>query len=142
VDGEPATVRAVDRRTDLALLDVDLDATPVELAEDVTDEVPAEATVITPGGVVEVEVVRTGRLIVDDVTDRASYEREVHTFAPGVRKGSSGGPLLDPGGRLLGIVVLNEPGENVAHAVTAGEVAALVDGAPIRSHAVAECPSD
>ena len=76
-----------------------------------------------------------------DVTDRADYGREVHTFAPGVRHGTSGGPLLDGDGRLLGIVVLDEPGDGVAHAVTAGELAALIDAAPIRSPAVAECPS-
>jgi S1-C subfamily serine protease len=137
-DGEPATVRLLDRRTDLALLDVDLDVAPVELSDAPPD---ATATVVTPDGEREVTIVRTGRLLVHDVTDRADYEREVHTFTPGVRHGTSGGPLLDGDGRLLGIVVLDEPGDGVAHAVTAAELAALIESAPSSSPAVAECPS-
>ncbi|HEU4840855.1 MAG TPA: hypothetical protein VFT09_05405, partial [Ilumatobacteraceae bacterium] len=81
VSGEPATVRLLDRRTDLALLDVDLDVAPVELAVTTPDDA---ATVVTPDGEREVTIVRTGQLLVHDVTDRADYEREVHTFAPGV----------------------------------------------------------
>ncbi len=138
VDGEPATVRVLDRRTDLALLDVDVDVPPVELAITAPDDT---ATVVTPDGEREVTIVRTGQLLVHDVTDRADYEREVHTFAPGVRHGTSGGPLLDGDGRLLGIVVLDEPDDGVAHAVTAAELAALIDAAPPSSPAVAECPS-
>jgi S1-C subfamily serine protease len=123
VDGVPAAVLVVDPRTDLALLAVDNDAEPVQLA----DGSARIATVAMPGGPVEVEILRTGPLLVHDATERARYEREVHTFTPGVEDGTSGAPVVDGAGRLLGIVVLDNPGRGVAYAVAAGELSALLD---------------
>ena len=84
---------------------------------------------------------RTGDLLVHDVTDRGDYEREVHTPAPGVRHGTSGGPLLDGDGRLLGIVVLDEPGDGVAHTVTAGESPRSSTPHRHQVRRITECPS-
>jgi S1-C subfamily serine protease len=123
VDGIPAAVIVVDPRTDLALLAVDHDAEPARL----THGSPRVATVAMPSGLVEVEILRTGPLVVHDATDRARYEREVHTFTPGVEDGTSGAPLVDREGRLLGIVILDRPGRGVADAVTARELSALLD---------------
>jgi hypothetical protein len=73
-----------------------------------------------------VRVVRSGGLVVHDATDRARYERDVHVFTPGVAEGTSGAPLIDEEGRLAGIVVLDNPGDGVAYAVTAAELSALM----------------
>jgi S1-C subfamily serine protease len=124
VDDVPAQVVALDARTDLALLAADLTAAPTELATGVPDI----GTVITADGPRDARIVRTGPLLVHDTTDGERYERQVHTFTPGVDDGTSGAPLVDADARLLGIVVLDNPSDGVAYAVTSGEVAALLDG--------------
>jgi S1-C subfamily serine protease len=122
VDGHPAQVVAIDARTDLALLAVDVDAAPGRIA----DGSPHHAIVAVPDRSIDVEILRTGPLVVRDTTDRARYRREVHTFTPGVEDGTSGAPLVDDDGRVLGIVVLDNPGRGVAYAVTGKELANLV----------------
>jgi hypothetical protein len=77
---------------------------------------------------VAVELVRTGTLIVDDTTDRARYERQVHTIRPDVVDGTSGAPLVDATGGVVGIVVLANRADGTSYAVTAGEVADLLRG--------------
>jgi hypothetical protein len=122
-------VLALDARTDLALLAVEKTGEhvgePIEMADGATG---AEAVVVTGDGETPVTIVRRGRLVVHDATDRASYERQVLTFTPGVDGGTSGAPLVDGDRRLLGIVVLD--GDGVAYAVTADEVTALLERAP------------
>jgi S1-C subfamily serine protease len=122
VASHPARVAALDARTDLALLAVDLDAAPARI----TESSPRDATVAMPAGPIDVEILRTGPLVVRDATDRARYQREVHTFTPGVEDGSSGAPLVDDDGRVLGIVVLDSPGRGVAYAVTGEELSRLL----------------
>ena len=73
-----------------------------------------------------VRVVRTGPLVVHDATDRARYERDVHVFTPGVAEGTSGAPLIDDDGRVAGLVVLDNRGDDVAYAVTAAELTDLL----------------
>ncbi len=123
VDGQPARIAVLDPRTDLALLTVDLDAEPARIAGDS----PPDATVVLPARRVEVEIVKTGPLVVRDTTDRARYRREVHTFTPGVEDGTSGAPLVDRDGRVLGIVVLDNPTRGVAYAVTGKELSRLLE---------------
>jgi S1-C subfamily serine protease len=125
VDGHPARVAVLDARTDLALLAVDLDAEPARI----TGSSPRDATVALPAGPIEVEILRTGPLVVRDTTDRARYRREVHTFTPGVEDGTSGAPLVDGDGRVLGIVTLDNRGRGVAYAVTGDELSRLVRAA-------------
>ena len=79
VDGSPARVVALDARTDLALLAADIGGTPAETTTDDLDR----GTVRTPGGDLEVTVLRTGPLVVDDTTAGTRHERTVHTFSPG-----------------------------------------------------------
>jgi S1-C subfamily serine protease len=129
-DGAPATVIASDPRTDLALLRSELDARPADLTP-----APLEAGTVLDR---PVQVTRTGVLVVHDATDRARYVREVHTFSPGVEEGTSGAPLVAPDGRVAGVVVLDNAGDGVAYAVTAGELASLLD-AP-RTAAPTGCP--
>jgi S1-C subfamily serine protease len=123
VDGVAATVVEIDPRTDLALLAVDIDAAAAELST----EAPATATVLVTGRPATVRIVRTGTLVVHDATDRARYERQAHTFTPGVEHGASGAPLVDDDGRVLGVVVLDRRRDHVAYAVAATELAALLD---------------
>jgi S1-C subfamily serine protease len=124
VDGRPARVAVVDSRTDLALLSVDLDAERARVA----DDSPRHATVVMPADRIEVEILETGPLIVRDTTDRARYQREVHTITPGVEHGTSGAPLVDYHSRVLGIALLDNPGRGVAYAVTGNELTNLLRG--------------
>jgi S1-C subfamily serine protease len=123
VDGAPATVIAIDARTDLAVLRADVPG-----AADLTAPPAGAVHVATPTGDVAVELVRTGTLIVDDTTDRARYERQVHTIRPDVVDGTSGAPLVDATGGVVGIVVLANRADGTSYAVTAGEVADLLRG--------------
>jgi S1-C subfamily serine protease len=124
VDGAPATVAAIDARADLALLEVELPVPPAELSS----AAPSSGLVLEPERASPVRILRTGTLVVHDTTDRARYERQVHTCAPGVEAGVSGAPLVDAEGRVLGIVVIDNPRRGVAYAVTAAELARLLAG--------------
>jgi S1-C subfamily serine protease len=124
VDDVPATVVAIDPRTDVALIEVGLAAPPAE----VSTGTPSFGLVLESAQVMPARIVRTGTLVVHDVTDRARYERQVHTFAPGVEAGVSGAPLVDAEGRVLGLVVIDNPRRGVAYAVTAAELARLLAG--------------
>ncbi|MGH8922899.1 MAG: trypsin-like peptidase domain-containing protein [Actinomycetes bacterium] len=123
VDGAPASVLALDTRTDLALLTA---PTAGRAEATLSDDARTDAVVLAAGGRQHVDILSTGPLVVDDVTAGVRHERQVHRFAPGVDDGTSGAPLIDEQGRLLGIVVLDNPTDGVAYAVTAGELAALM----------------
>jgi S1-C subfamily serine protease len=133
VDGVVATVVAIDPRTDLALLAVDIDAAAAELST----AAPVTATVLGTGRPATVRIVRTGTLVVHDATDRARHERQAHTFTPGVERGASGAPLVDDDGRVLGVVVLDRRRDDIAYAVAAAELAGLLDAT--RSDACRVC---
>ena len=133
VDGLPATVAVVDARTDVAVLRADVRGR-VEL----TDAPSGRLTVATPSGAIDVELVRTGRLIVDDSTDRARYERRVHTVSPDVPAGTSGAALVDGNSLVAGIVVLANRKDHTSYVVTADELRAVLASAP--SSAGVACP--
>jgi S1-C subfamily serine protease len=125
VDGTPARVITIDRRTDLALLSVELaDSTVPTMAS----ETPEAASLITLDGNRDVEIDRHVTLVVEHATDRATYRRDVVIFTPGVADGDSGAPIVDDAGRLVGIVVADQGGEGVA--VDADEVTTLLDKTP------------
>ncbi len=126
VDGRAARVVVVDARTDLALLRAPVEVRPVDWADLDTSPL-GPAVVHLADGPHDVEVVRSGPLIVNDVTDHARHERDVHTFTPGVARGASGAPLTTPAGRLLGIVALDRTDTEEAHATAAHELRRLVD---------------
>jgi hypothetical protein len=83
-----------------------------------------DARVVTRVGSIDVDVLRTGTLVVHDATDRARYEREVHTVRPAVAAGTSGAPVVDEAGRVLGIVVLANRADDWSYAVTSAEIGA------------------
>jgi S1-C subfamily serine protease len=127
VDSRPAAVVALDARTDLALLDVDV-AGPSAALQSLRGQ---EARVATMSDSISVKVRRTGRLIVHDATTGTRYERDVHTFVPSVRAGTSGAPLLDGDGHLVGLVLLDNRTDDTAYAVTSDEIGRFLAQAPI-----------
>ena len=59
-----------------------------------------------------------------DIYNRRQVEREIYALRALVRQGNSGGPLIDPQGRVLGVIfaaAADDP--NVGYALTAKEVA-------------------
>ena len=139
VDGVPGSVVALDARTDLALVRADLDVEPVPWPAGDVEPIGA-ATLHLADGPHPVEVVRSGPLVVEDATDRATYRRLVHTFTPGVAAGASGAPLTTPDDLLLGIVVLDRRDTDEAHAVTAGELRTLLDATAGGPAVAPNCP--
>jgi serine protease Do len=121
VDGEPARVVAIDRRTDLAVISADA---PTSSEVITAPDVPEEAQLILLDGTRDVAIDRHVTLVVEHATDQATYRRDVVIFTPGVTDGDSGSPIVDDAGRLVGIVVADQAGEGVA--VTAAEIVALL----------------
>ena len=117
----------------------DLDVEPVPWPAGDVEPIGA-ATLHLADGPHPVEVVRSGPLVVEDTTDRATYRRLVHTFTPGVAAGASGAPLTTPDDLLLGIVVLDRRDTAEAHAVTAGELRTLLDATAGGPAVAPNCP--
>jgi S1-C subfamily serine protease len=120
VDGVPARVVTIDRRTDLALVRADVPGDTPTLAP----RVPDAARMLTLDSAHDVAIDRHVTLVVEHATDRATYRRSVVIFTPGVVDGDSGAPVVDESGRLVGVVIADQHGEGVA--VDAGEVKALL----------------
>jgi len=123
VDGRAADVVLVDARTDLALLAAPVHGTAV-LGPQPTGG--RDVVVRTPVAALPVTIVRTGTLIVHDTSAGVRHEREAHTIRPGVTEGTSGAPLVDGRGAVVGIVILDNQGDGTAYAVTSAELAALL----------------
>ena len=63
----------------------------------------------------------------DDIYGRAGVERELYAFRGLVRPGSSGGPLLNPAGEVLGLVFGAGVGDSkTGYAITAQQLAAQI----------------
>jgi S1-C subfamily serine protease len=129
VDDHPAQVVGLDDRTDLALLAAPVTGPAVELG---APSAAAQSVVDA-----SVRVLRSGPLVVHDATTGEVHRRDVHTFRPMVVPGTSGSPLLDDRGRLLGIVVLDNRTNGTAYAVTAAEI-----GRFLRQPGIPDAPSE
>jgi S1-C subfamily serine protease len=127
VDGRPASLVALDARTDLALLTTDVAGPSAELRS-LSGEA---ARVATMDGSTSVRVRRTGQLIVHDATTGDRHERDVHTFVPSVPPGTSGAPLLDADDHLVGLVLLDNRTDATAYAVTSEEIGRFLARSPI-----------
>lgn len=124
VDGRPAAVVALDRRSDLALLRIDGAAGGVTTPAELATAIPATARLVTHGGEAAVTIDRHVTFVVEHVSDGATYRRDTVVIGTPVEPGTSGAPLLDAAGRLVAIVFATEGGETFA--VTFNEVAALL----------------
>jgi S1-C subfamily serine protease len=129
--GDPASAARVvyfDPQADIAVLDVpDLTAPALPLRlEPAASGDPAVVAGFPEGGPFRAEPARIRTIVTasgDDIYGRAGVEREVYVFRGLVRPGNSGGPLLDPEGRALGMVFgAAEDDQEVGYALAAAEL--------------------
>ncbi|MGW0517938.1 MarP family serine protease [Crossiella sp. NPDC003009] len=131
-----ATVVHYDPQTDLAVLDVpDLTAAPLPFA-------PADAKSgqdgIVLGYPLDGPYTATAARVRDriqlrgpDIYESRTVTRDVYTVRGTVRSGNSGGPLVDPQGRVLGVVFgAAVDDQETGFVLTADEVADEVKNAP------------
>jgi serine protease Do len=124
----PARVLARDERVDLAVLKVDASDLPTIVLGESTKLRPGELVLslghpwgvegaVTAGVVISVGVARqSGRLLEGaEWRGQRHADREWITASLHVRPGHSGGPMVDAGGRLVGInTIMAGPGVGVA----------------------------
>ncbi|GAA3891653.1 MarP family serine protease [Saccharothrix violaceirubra] len=132
-----AVVVHYDPRTDVAILAVnDFDATPLAFR---TDEINQGEDGIVLGypldGPYTPSVARVRERIPvlrgPDIYDGQTVERDVYTIRAKVRSGNSGGPLVDPQGRVMGVVFgAAVDDQETGFVLTAQEVADEVAKAP------------
>ncbi|WP_367133350.1 MarP family serine protease [Saccharothrix sp. HUAS TT1] len=145
-----ATVVHYDAQTDIAILAVpDLEATPLEFR---TDEIePGEDGIVLgypldgPYKASEARVrERIKMLRGPDIYDAQTVTRDVYTVRAKVRSGNSGGPLVDPRGRVMGVVFgAAVDDQETGFVLTAEEVADEVAEAPtmVRRASTQTCAS-
>ena len=129
VGERPAGVIAVDAASDLALLATD-DASgdaPLRTADaDAGDRV----TVLMVDGEVVTSVERVVVLEVDDVTAGSTSTRRSIVLRGAVDEGTSGAPVLDRDGALVGVVTLVDRDDDLTYATARPHVDALIASAP------------
>ncbi|MFE2750420.1 MarP family serine protease [Actinosynnema sp. NPDC059335] len=132
-----ATVVHYDAQTDVAILAVpDLEATPLEFRTD--DIQPGEDGIVLgypldgPYTASEARVRERIRMLRGpDIYDAQTVTRDVYTVRAKVRSGNSGGPLVDPQGRVMGVVFgAAVDDQETGFVLTAEEVAEEVAKAP------------
>ncbi|MEU4763745.1 MarP family serine protease [Actinosynnema sp. NPDC023794] len=145
-----ATVVHYDAQTDIAILAVpDLEATPLQFR---TDEIaPGEDGIVLgypldgPYTASEARVRERIRMLRGpDIYDAQTVTRDVYTVRAKVRSGNSGGPLVDPQGRVMGVVFgAAVDDQETGFVLTADEVAEEVAKAPtmVRRASTQTCAS-
>jgi S1-C subfamily serine protease len=137
VDGQPATVVALDDRLDAALLSVAPSAgadAPVEMAARPSS---GAARVVTADGasaapvsrVVEADVEVDGAGTSDPTPRSTLVHRRVLELARAVESGESGAPVVDRRGRLIGMVFATSREGDRSYAVTVDELRPFVAAA-------------
>ena len=148
VDGAPATLVALDHRSDLAVLAVSRHSSRVATVSFAGPEVGAAwLDRLDEGGIhrSEVSITKVAAIDIDEPRDSARYRRDglVATIARErlVTSGDSGSPVIDQRGRVVGLVFATdrETG-NVAFATSAMEIEALLGTAG--DEAVSSGPCD
>ena len=144
-DGQrlPATVVAFDPRRDLAVLAVpglDRPALPLVAAD------PGEVGGVFghPGGgrlrIAPAEVSRELEATGRDIYGEPGADRRVLELAAALEPGDSGAPLVDPEGRVRGVVfAIATDRDEVAYALTAAEVEAVLAGGLSRATSTGAC---
>lgn len=142
-------VTAYDPKRDLAVIAVPgLSASPLRIAP--SPAVGDEGVVagypfggpFTEGGA---RVVQTGQVQVPDVAGGGRTARSIAALDADVEQGNSGGPLLTPGGRVIGLVFAKSTGtKDLGYAMTPEEFGSLVERAPSLTARVStgSCSSD
>jgi S1-C subfamily serine protease len=130
----PATVVFFDPDLDLALLRAStLDLQPLRLAPAASDGQPA-ALIGYPGGggevVVGAQVASEATAQGSDIYSDGRAVRQVYVLNARVRQGDSGGPVVDPDGRDLGVVfAASTASDTTGYALTDGELRAALAAA-------------
>ena len=132
-----ATVVAFDSDIDLAVLAVPgLPAAPLDFATKAA--ITGDPAVVAgfPGGGELVATPARIRAQIDargeDIYGRAGVTREVYSFRGEVRPGNSGGPLLDPKGRVYGVVfAAGLDDAETGYAITAAQAQAIASAGEI-----------
>ncbi len=96
----------------------------------------------TEGGA---KVVQTGEVSVPDVVGKGRTSRAIAAIAADVEQGNSGGPLLTPSGRVIGLVFAKSTSQtDLGYAMTPDEFGAVVRRAPSLASAVSTgaCSTD
>jgi uncharacterized membrane protein required for colicin V production len=145
-----ATVVLYDAQTDIAILAVpDLEATPLQFRG---DEIPQGQDGIVLGypldGPYTASEARVRERIPmlrgPDIYDAQTVTRDVYTIRAKVRSGNSGGPLVDPQGRVMGVVFgAAVDDQETGFVLTAQEVQAEVQKASqlVRKESTQSCAS-
>ncbi len=131
-DGRSAVAVAFDPRNDVAVLRVDglsrrplaqseaSQGTPVAIAG-YPENGPLRATPGRAGG--------TATVLSEDAYGRGPVTRRITSFRGRVRRGNSGGPLLDADGRVVGTVFASRTGSAAGYAVPTDVVREALAGA-------------
>jgi S1-C subfamily serine protease len=130
VDGAPGAVVAIDPRIDAALVRVRTTSGTVEPAPSA-----APGPAVLDGQPVTVE--RTVTADVEEPHDDTTYRRAALVLSGHVERGQSGSAVLDPSGRLLGMVfAASRDASDVAYAVDVDELRAFVQSSLASTTAV------
>ncbi|MBI4219896.1 MAG: trypsin-like peptidase domain-containing protein [Chloroflexi bacterium] len=133
IDGQEfmATVARIDERRDVALLRVRHRTTPLPLR---ADDPPTGESVLafgSPRGLQQTVTrgIVSGLRISGDVVKDVNYERDVRLVQTdaAINPGNSGGPLVDKAGQVVGVNTFKVRGEGVGFAISASEIARLID---------------
>jgi S1-C subfamily serine protease len=130
-DGKPAVALAFDPRNDVAILRVaGLNRPPLEQVEAPEGTAVAIAgypengpLAVTPG-----RLGGTATVLSDDAYGGGPVTRRISSFRGNVRRGNSGGPLLDGAGRVVGTVFASRTGSNAGYAVPPAIVREALSG--------------
>jgi S1-C subfamily serine protease len=135
VDGQPARVVALDTRVDAAVLV--LDWATDDGAKTVPDVDVAEAVrIVTPTDAIDTVVRRIVVLSVNDATDGVVRRRQALVLDGAVPGGTSGAPVVDGDGRVVGMVTISHAGRDVTYATRTGELQPLIQAAERGSDSV------
>jgi S1-C subfamily serine protease len=145
-----ATVVHYDPQTDIAILAVpDLDAPPLQFRSDEIDQgqdgIVLGYPLDGPYTASEARVrERIPLLRGPDIYDAQTVTRDVYTVRAKVRSGNSGGPLVDPQGKVMGVVFgAAVDDQETGFVLTAHQIANVVNEAPtlVRKVSTQTCAS-
>ncbi|MFT4218926.1 MAG: MarP family serine protease [Microbacterium sp.] len=115
---------------DIAVIAVDVDAAPLELAKTLDAGSPAVVQGYPYGGsfrTVAAGVTWTGRSVVDDIYGERGEQRAVYALDAEVNPGNSGGPVLTTDGDVAGVVFAKDSVRaHVGYAMTTAELRPVV----------------
>jgi S1-C subfamily serine protease len=141
----PGRVVLFDPQRDLAVLAVDgLPAQPLPQGQDLTRGDGGVVAGFPLDGPYNLEPARVREVVQargSDIYGQPGATREVYSLYAQVRPGNSGGPLLSPDGRVVGVVFaksLDDP--STGYALTMSEAKPVLDAAAGASHTVSTGP--